>query len=308
MMLPEAATNVCDNPVYSIDTLGGRAEAKEQFLAILAHELRTPLTAILASLEVLRRRSADGPTAERTRGIVERQARNMGRLIDDLLDVSRIDRGKVQLCKRPLDLVPAVVEAVESVSSLIEERHHHLEVVLPPEPLYVDADPMRLEQIVANLLTNAVRYTEPGGYIWLMVEHGHGEAVLRVRDTGIGIAPDILASIFELFVQEKNGSQGGLGVGLHLVRSLVRLHGGTVTAASAGPGKGSEFVVRLPLRAGPCQQECQTEEDNAPVSESHGALRAKEQFRLAHWPKDEKFQLADMTRQRSGRSKSNPKI
>ena len=233
----------------------GGARAKDQLLAVLAHELRTPLSAILNSLEVLRRCGTDDPRAERTRGIVERQARHMGRLIDDLLDVSRIDRGKVQLCKKRLHLVAAVIDAVDSVGSLIEERRHHLEVLLPPEPLYLDADPMRLEQILVNLLTNAAKYTKPGGNIWLMVERGHGEAVLRVRDTGIGIAPDILPSIFDLFVQEKNGSQGGLGIGLHLVRGLVRLHGGTVTAASAGPGQGSEFVVRLPLETELYQQE-----------------------------------------------------
>jgi signal transduction histidine kinase len=248
-MLSEAPTIAPHEQLNPKDILRARSRAKDQFLAILAHELRTPLSVILASLEVLRRRGADGPTAERTRDILERQAQHMLRLIDDLLDVYRIDRGKVQLCTTRFDLVPVVVAVVENVNPLMEQRRHYLDVVLPPEPLYLDADPMRLEQILVNLLTNAAKYTEPGGRIWLLVERGHSEVVLRVRDTGIGIAPDILSSIFDLFVQEKNGSQGGLGIGLHLVRGLVRLHGGTVTAASAGPGQGSEFVVHLPLRA-----------------------------------------------------------
>jgi signal transduction histidine kinase len=235
----------------------GPARAKDQFLAVLAHELRTPLAAILASLEVLRRCGGGDATAERARGMVERQARHMGRLIDELLDLSRIDRGKVELCKKRLELLSVVVDAIESVRPLIEARRHDLEVVLPPQPLYLDADPLRLEQIIVNLLTNAAKYTEPGGNIWLTVERVHGKAVVRVRDTGIGIARDILPSIFDLFVQAKNGSQGGLGIGLHLVRGLVRLHGGSVTAASAGAGQGSEFIVRLPLQEEPAEQEHQ---------------------------------------------------
>lgn len=248
-MLVEAAT-VGRNP-NSERPRAVRGRAKDQFLAVLAHELRTPLSAILSSLEVLRRCDADGPTVERTRNIALRQARYMGRLIDDLLDVACMDCGKIQLCKERLPLVAAVIDAVDSVSSLIEQRGHHLEVVLPPEPLYVHADPTRLQQILVNLLTNAVKYTEPEGQIWLVVEGGLDQAVVRVRDTGIGIAADMLPSIFDLFFQEKNGEQGGLGIGLHVVQSLVHLHGGTITAASAGPGQGTEFVVRLPFQREP---------------------------------------------------------
>jgi len=264
-MLHEAPAIARDSRAFARSILRARAQAKDQLLAVLAHELRTPLSAILSSLEVLRRRGADDPIAERTADIVERQARHMGRLIDDLLNVSRIDRGKVQLRKKRLNLVPAVVGAVESVGSLIEERRHELEVVLPPEPLYLYADPMRLEQILVNLLTNAAKYTEPEGHIWLVVERERGEVLLRVRDTGIGIAPDILHSIFDLFVQERNGSEGGLGIGLYLVRCLVRLHGGAITAASAGPGRGSEFVVRLPVWVEPSQDECQSARDEQAV-------------------------------------------
>jgi len=245
-MLPKVLAIDRGKPVNHENTLRARPQAKDH-LAVLAHELRTPLSAMLTSLEVWRRCGTDGLTAQRTRGVIERQARHMGRLIDELLDVCRIDRGKVQLCKERLHLAAAVVDAVDSVSALIEERGHNLEVALPPEALYVHADPTRLQQILVNLLTNAVKYTEPGGQIWLRVEKGMGEAVLRLRDTGIGIAPDILPSIFDPFAQEKNGSRGGLGIGLHLVQGLVRLHGGTITAVSPGSGQGSEFVVRLPL-------------------------------------------------------------
>jgi signal transduction histidine kinase len=231
------------------ETVSARGQTRDPFSAVLAHELRTPLSAILASLEVLRREGAGGPIAERARAIAERQARLMERLIDDRLDASRIELGKVELCTKRLDLAAVMHNAVESVKALMEERGHHLEVVLPSQPLWVEADPMRLEQILLNLLTNAAKYTKPGGYIWLLAERANGSAVLRVRDTGIGIAPEILPRIFDLFVQEKNGGQGGLGIGLYLVNGLVRLHGGTVTAASAGPGRGSEFVVRLPLAA-----------------------------------------------------------
>jgi signal transduction histidine kinase len=236
-------------------SLRRQAQARDQFLAVLAHELRTPLAAILNGLEVLRRCGSGGPIPERTRGVLERQARHMGRLINDLLDVSRIERGKVQLCKKRLDLVPTVVDAVEIVSPLIEERRHHLEVVLPPAPVYLNADPTRLKQIIVNLLTNAAKYSEAEGRICLVVQRRPGEAVLRVRDTGIGLAADSLPHIFELFGQAKDGSQGGLGIGLHLVRGLVRLHGGSVIASSAGPGQGSEFVVRMPLCEEPLRAE-----------------------------------------------------
>jgi signal transduction histidine kinase len=236
-----------DQPVNSAASLRARTRVKDPFVVLVAHELRTPLTAILTGLEVLQRHRSDGPIAERTRGIIERQARHMRRLVDDLLDVCRLDQGKTQLCKQRLLVAATIVDAVESAGSLIDERDHTLEVVLPPEPVYVEADPMRLQQILVNLLSNAARYTPPRGQITLILERSQDEAVLRVQDTGIGIAAELLPSIFDLFVQEKNGAQGGLGIGLHLVRSLVRLHGGTITASSPGPGQGSEFMVRLPL-------------------------------------------------------------
>jgi signal transduction histidine kinase len=242
-----SATSLHAARIRSEEALRRQARAKDQFLAVLAHELRTPLATIRNGLEVLRLDSPGSPNAERMRTLVDNQARHMGRLVGDLLDASRINQEKVLLCKKKVDLIAAVTEGVETVRPLIQERRHELTVSLPPGPLELDADPTRLAQIIVNLLTNAAKYTEPGSHIGLRVEHGRGEAVLRVRDTGIGLAPDMLPSIFDLFMQAKSGSQGGLGIGLHLVQGLVRLHGGIIAASSDGLGQGSEFVVRLPL-------------------------------------------------------------
>ena len=174
------------------------------------------------------------------------------RLVDDLLDVSRVMRGKIELRRERVELATVVARAVETVQPLVDAQGHELSVRLPPESLPLDADPVRLAQVVGNLLTNAAKYTEPGGRIWLTAERDGDEAVLRVRDNGIGIAPDMLPRIFELFVQVDHAStkaQGGLGIGLTLVKNLVEMHNGTVEARSDGLGKGSEFVVRLPLSA-----------------------------------------------------------
>jgi signal transduction histidine kinase len=234
-------------------SLRHQARAKDRFLAVLAHELRTPLAAVLSGLEVLRRHPG-GSAAARARELAARQARTMGQLIGDLLDASRTARGKVRLERARVDLAAVVVGAAEAVAPLVEERRHHLEVVVPPGPLYLEGDALRLHEVFVNLLTNAARYTAAGGHIRLGVEPGPGEAVVRVRDDGVGIAPETLPRVFDLFVQAEDGSQGGLGIGLHLAQALVRLHGGTVTAASDGPGRGSEFVVRLPLRGVPGRQ------------------------------------------------------
>jgi signal transduction histidine kinase len=247
----------------SVSQERAQARVKDQVLAVVAHELRTPLAAMLTSLEVLRRSGCPNATAEQARGRVERQARHMSRLIEELLDVSRMDRGKIELSRTRVDLVPIVIDAIESVRPLLQERHHEVEVTLPPQSLWLDGDRLRLEQIILNLLTNASRYTEPGGRIWLEVERRHGEAVLRLRDTGVGIAADLLPSIFDLFVQARNGCQGGLGI--DLVRGLVQLHGGSITASSPGPGEGSEFLVRLPLRE-------ETDEQQPPVTVASGLL------------------------------------
>jgi CheY-like chemotaxis protein len=172
------------------------------------------------------------------------------RLVDDLLDVARITKGKIQLRRRREQLAVLVAQAVEGVRPLIESRQHGLAVSLPPEAIWLDADPTRIEQILANLLNNAAKYTEPGGQVWLTVEQEGSVAVIRVKDTGIGIRADMLNRIFDLFVQTDrtlDRAQGGLGIGLTLVRKLVEMHGGAVEARSEGIGKGSEFVVRLPV-------------------------------------------------------------
>jgi signal transduction histidine kinase len=230
--------------------LRGQDLQKDQLLATLAHELRNPIAAILNAVELSRCRRP-GDTELPVTDIVRRQARNMLRLIDDLTDVSRIGRGKVHLSCAPLDLCALVTDAVAGVRPTIAARRHQLALMLPSQPVTVHGDATRLEQVIVNLLNNAARYTEAGGHITLLVEPGDGRALLRVRDDGVGIAPAVLPHVFDLFVQGEDGSRGGLGIGLNLVRSIVHLHGGEVTARSAGPGRGSEFVVSLPTTAEP---------------------------------------------------------
>lgn len=221
--------------------------AKDEFLAMLGHELRNPLAPILTALQLLRLRGVQA--GERERSVIERQVRHLVGLVDDLLDVSRITRGKVRLNRVPLELSEAVAKGIELASPLLEQHQHDLMATVPTEGLGVLADPGRLAQIVTNLLTNAAKYTPPGGQIRVSADLDGDEIVLRVRDTGIGIDPDILPRIFDLFTQDRQAldrAQGGLGLGLAIVRSLVVLHGGSVTAWSDGRGRGSEFVVRLP--------------------------------------------------------------
>jgi two-component system CheB/CheR fusion protein len=193
--------------------------------------------------------SHDAALVEQMRAMAERQVGHLTRLVDDLLDLSRISRGLMRLLKEPLDVAQPVQQAVEGVQPLVREHGVTLSVSLPGGPVYVEADPSRLQQVVGNLLSNATKYTDPGGHILLTARQEGREVVLRVRDTGIGIPPDMLPRIFDLFVQAErrlDRSQGGLGIGLPLVRRLVEMHGGSVTAHSEGLGKGSEFIVRLP--------------------------------------------------------------
>jgi two-component system CheB/CheR fusion protein len=216
---------------------------------MLGHELRGPLAPIRNGLHILREPNVEGSTIERVKSIMDQQVRNLARLVDDLLDVARITRGAIRLQKETIDLAAVVGHAVESVRPLIELGRHELLVSLPQEPVYLEADPTRLEQVLTNLLHNAAKFTEPGGRIWLTAERDNAEVVVCVRDSGIGIAPELLPSIFDMFTQAGRTlgrSQGGLGIGLALVRRLVELHGGSVRAHSDGPGKGSEFRVRLP--------------------------------------------------------------
>jgi PAS domain S-box-containing protein len=231
---------------------------KDQFLAMLAHELRNPLAPIRNAVELMRQVETLDSSFQPSREMVERQVKHLARLVDDLLDVSRITQGSIRLRKEVVDLGAVTQRAVEGTRPLIESRAHLLSVQLPAEPVRLEADPTRLEQLISNLLDNAAKYTMPGGHIWVTALREGDEAVVRVRDTGIGVPPDVLDRVFEPFVQQTEGSlartDGGLGVGLTLVRSLVEMHGGRVEAASPGLGQGSEFVVRLPappIEAGP---------------------------------------------------------
>jgi PAS domain S-box-containing protein len=226
---------------------------KNEFLAMLAHELRNPLAPIRNALQLVRI-SCPNPQAQvgKAYDIIERQIETLVRLVDDLLDVSRITSGKIQLQKGRVDLAAIVSRAVEGARPLIDTRRHTLDVKLPEDELSVDADPVRLAQVLWNLLNNAAKYTPEGGRIWLTAVKDQDHAVVSVRDTGLGIPQDMLPKVFDLFTQMERTlarAEGGLGIGLTLVRRLTEMHGGTVTASSAGPGQGSEFVVRLPLGA-----------------------------------------------------------
>ncbi|HKI37080.1 MAG TPA: response regulator [Gemmataceae bacterium] len=232
---------------------------KDEFLATLAHELRNPLAPIRNALAILRLADGDSARLDQARGLMERQVRQMVRLIDDLLDISRITRGKIELRKERVTLAEVVNSAVESSRPLIDLGGHTLTVTLPPRPVHLEADPTRLAQVLLNLLNNAAKYTEPGGRIGLTASLLDSDGrfppctlEVRVRDTGIGIPKEMLPRVFDMFTQVERSvdrAQGGLGIGLSLVRGLVQLHGGTVEAHSDGPGRGSEFVVRLPLPA-----------------------------------------------------------
>jgi PAS domain S-box-containing protein len=232
----------------SEEQLAEANQRKDEFLAMLAHELRNPLAPILNVIQVFKQEGDGKKHLKEATGMVERALGRIVRIVDDLLDMSRITRGKIELRKERLPLQTAVQQAVESVHPFIESRKHELSVSLPPEAVWLEADPVRIEQILVNLLNNAAKYTEPGGKIWLSAERLGNDCVVRVRDTGIGISPEMLPRIFELFVQADKSldrAQGGLGIGLTLVKRLVEMHGGAVEAHSGGVGQGSEFVVRL---------------------------------------------------------------
>ena len=223
---------------------------KDEFLAMLAHELRNPLAPVSTSLQLLKLRRDDPEVLRRTLEIMERQIGHIVRLVDDLLDVARITRGKIELQRRRVDLEVLIGDAVESLRPRFAARAQTLTVHPPAEPLPIDADPTRLEQVLANLLSNASKYTEHGGHVELTAHRDGGFATVTVSDDGVGMPPELLTRVFELFMQSERAldrSEGGLGIGLTLVRQLVEMHGGTVTAHSDGPGRGSRFVVRLPL-------------------------------------------------------------
>jgi CheY-like chemotaxis protein/two-component sensor histidine kinase len=225
---------------------------KDEFLAMLAHELRNPLAPIRSAAQVLRVKGSTLPELQWARDVIDRQVQQMTRLIDDLLDVSRITRGKIELRKEQVDLATVVSSAVEASRPLIEKWGHQLTVMIPEEPVHLDADLTRLSQALSNLLNNAAKYTDKGGQIWLTAERQSDHVLIRVKDTGIGIPTEMLPRIFEMFKQVDRSlerSEGGLGIGLTLVQRLVEMHGGSVEAHSPGVGQGSEFVLRLPLVA-----------------------------------------------------------
>jgi signal transduction histidine kinase len=222
---------------------------KDEFLAMLAHELRNPLAPILNAVQIIQL-SSDRAAREQARTMMERQLTHMVRLVDDLLDLSRITRGKIELRKERVELATVVQSAIETSRPLIEAAGHELTITLPPEPIHLEADLTRLAQVFSNLLNNAVKYTEPGGHIWVTAERHGGEVVVKVGDTGRGMPAEMLPKIFGMFTQVDRSlerSHGGLGIGLTLVKRLVEMHGGSVQAFSEGLGHGSEFTVRLPL-------------------------------------------------------------
>jgi PAS domain S-box-containing protein len=263
---------------------------KTEFLATLAHELRNPLAPLSNGLHLMRMAASKPELLEKTRQMMERQIHHMVHLVDDLLDVARISTGKVELRRRRIDLRDVVATAVETSASLIDNAGHKLTVEVPSQPLPMHADPTRIAQVVSNLLNNAAKYTPEGGRIALKVAADGHEAVLCVTDTGIGIEPDSLGKVFEMFAQVPGTAgkpQGGLGIGLSLVQSLVALHGGSVSATSPGIGKGSTFTVRLPLSEGndmspdtrpasestqPDQLQVLVVDDNTDAAESLGVL------------------------------------
>jgi PAS domain S-box-containing protein len=231
-----------------LDQLTEADRHKNEFLAMLAHELRNPLAPVRNALQVLKMPGADRSTVEQARGMMERQVGHLVRLVDDLLDVSRIMQGRVELRQERVDLVTVVARAVETAQPAIDAHGHQLIVSVPPRPVFVHADLVRLSQVISNLMTNAAKYTQQASRIWLTAECDGCDVVIRVRDTGSGIAPELLPRIFDLFVQADRSlarSQGGLGIGLTLVKRLVEMHGGSVSASSPGSGQGSEFTVRL---------------------------------------------------------------
>jgi PAS domain S-box-containing protein len=232
------------------DDLAEQDRRKTAFLATLAHELRNPLAPIRSGLQLMRRTRSDPAAIGRVQDIMDRQLDHLVHLVDDLLDVARITRGQVELKPALVNLADVLHAAVETSMPLVEAARHRLDVRLPPEPLVLHADATRITQVVSNLLNNAAKYTPRGGHIVLAAERDGEQALIAVSDNGIGIPPESLGEVFQMFTQVAHAAQhmpGGLGIGLSLVRSLVELHGGTITAASAGTGTGSVFTVRLPL-------------------------------------------------------------
>jgi signal transduction histidine kinase/ActR/RegA family two-component response regulator len=223
---------------------------KDEFLATLAHELRNPLAPIRNSIHIMGLVGDDRATIDRSRAMIERQVQQIVRLVDDLLDLSRINRGQIELRPERVELATVLTSAVETSRPVIEQSGHELTIALPQEPIPLVADPIRMAQVFSNLLNNAAKYTDRGGHIWLSAQPEESRVTVRVRDNGVGISTEMLPRIFEMFAQVDRSlerAQGGLGIGLTLVKRLVEMHGGSIEAHSEGPNRGSEFVVRLPV-------------------------------------------------------------
>jgi len=261
-------TNISDRKALE-HGLREEARRKDEFLAVLAHELRNPLAPIRNAVRFLSLLQPMDPKLRWAHDVIERQVDHLVHLVDDLLDVARISRGKVELRKERAELPGIVERAIEASRPVIEGAKHRLAVKLPTQPLYLDADMTRISQVLSNLLNNAAKYTREGGSIELTAERAGPEVLIQVRDNGIGIPKDMLSRIFDMFTQvdaSLDRSQGGLGIGLTIVKRMVELHGGRVEAASEGPGKGSTFSVRLPLAAS---------QDSALPAALSGTLRAQ---------------------------------
>jgi PAS domain S-box-containing protein len=261
---PVIQCNIRDNTEHhQLERAQAQAEAlvdlhrrKDEFLAMLSHELRNPLSAITNAVEILDRQN-DEPIQHKARTIIRRQVGHLVVLVNDLLEVTRVLSGRIQLHREELDLRGIVQRSLETTRNLFEQRKHELNVTLPEEPVWLMGDVIRLEEVIVNLLNNAAKYTPEGGHVSLRLNKEGEDAVVRVRDTGVGIGPDLLPQVFDLFTQAKrtlDRSQGGLGVGLTVVRKLVEMHGGTTEAHSSGLGQGSEFIVRLPVLRSPLRQ------------------------------------------------------
>jgi signal transduction histidine kinase/CheY-like chemotaxis protein len=265
-------------------------QRKDEFLATLGHELRNPLAPLLTGLHLLKMTGQNDPAAVRISAVMERQISHLIRLVDDLLEISRITRGLIEVRREPLDLAFVVRSAIDNSRPAFEAAQHELAIDLPSEPITVSGDPVRLTQVFANILMNAAKYTNAGGHIWVTVRKNADRAIVTVRDDGIGIPPGQLTSVFDMFTQvdrSNRRTQGGLGIGLTLVRSLVTMHGGRVEARSDGPGTGSQFVVDLPVLAGAASKLVAGEaphrfpsrrilvvDDNRDAAETLGALLA----------------------------------
>jgi signal transduction histidine kinase len=233
----------------SEEVLRASDRRKDEFIAMLSHELRNPLAPLRNSLEILRIQHEQAVDASQTHDMMERQLGHLVRLVDDLLEMSRINQGTLELRRERVTIASVVTAAVETSESLIREAGHYLDIAVPPVPIWLDGDPVRLGQIASNLLNNAAHYTERGGRIWLGAEVRRGRATLSVRDTGIGFAPDAAAGFFELF--HRGSRSKGLGIGLTIARRLAEMHGGTIRASSEGPGRGACFTLDLPVASAP---------------------------------------------------------